>query len=193
VSPDGGRIQPEERVLVSWRLPPSASYGWDEMELVLSLDDGATFPVRVTERLDPDASSVEWRVPSLPTRHARLALRSGNDEAMESEVVLLVSEPFEIDAPPANGLEQLFAVAGEWRTRDALEGAPVRAPDALDSTAKDPEILPTDPGSHESETSPAGADVRAGSETASNAEPKSRPTPPRLPAPCLPSPLPLRL
>jgi hypothetical protein len=194
LTPDGGRVLPDESVMVSWRMPLPAGRGRDEMELVLSLDDGATFPVRVTGRIRPDATSVEWRVPSLPTRHARLALRAGEDEAEESEEILLLGEAFEIGTSPSNGLEELFAVAGEWRTRDALEGAPVRPlPGAIESRAADPEVLPTDAGANESETSPVESHARPEGDTRPNAEPKPRPAPRHVQATPLASPLPLRL
>jgi hypothetical protein len=56
---------------------------WEEWEAFLSLDGGATYPVRITPHLDRDLRRVTWKVPHLPTRDARLLLRVG-DEHRES-------------------------------------------------------------------------------------------------------------
>jgi hypothetical protein len=129
VSPSsGGRLQPGSSLVVSWTLDSSAVQRVDEMELILSLDDGASFPVRVTGRIDPEARSARWRVPALPSVHARIALRSGREEQPGTERLLLVSEPFAIDSVRTLPLEELYSVGDEWRTREALEGAPVRTP-----------------------------------------------------------------
>jgi hypothetical protein len=90
-----------------------------EMELLLSIDGGQTFGVRVTAEIDPDFSDISWRVPSLPTAHARLALRVGSGDE-ESEAIALVSEEFSIEAHPSEPPEDFFRVGAEWRTRDAL-------------------------------------------------------------------------
>ena len=84
--------------------------------------------MRLTSRIPPDARSTVWRVPALPTEHARIALRAGLDERAGAEELLFVSEPFAIASPGALPREELFVVNDEWRTREALEGAPVRTP-----------------------------------------------------------------
>ncbi len=96
------------------------------MELVLSLDDGASFPIRVTGRIDTAARSGTWRVPAVRSRHARIALRGGEDEKTVSEALLLVSDPFTIEGPDSSGPEEFYPVGEGIRTREALEGAPVR-------------------------------------------------------------------
>jgi hypothetical protein len=50
-----------------------------EMELLLSLDGGRTFPVRLTEEIAPDLEFFSWVVPNLSTETACLALRMGLD------------------------------------------------------------------------------------------------------------------
>ncbi len=155
-SPAGSRAHPGELLPLSWTLDASEMRGRDEMELVLSLDDGATFPIRVIGRLDADERGASWRVPALPTAHARLALRAGDDAGPETEEIVAVSDSFAISSPGTGGLEELYAVAGEWRTRDALEGAPVRSPaDGLDSEEGAPEVASGDAATSEPETSPA--------------------------------------
>ncbi|MGH9317407.1 MAG: hypothetical protein ACRD1P_09895 [Thermoanaerobaculia bacterium] len=129
VSPaTGGRLAPGSSLVVAWTLDSSTVQGMDEMELILSLDDGASFPVRVTGRIEPEARSALWRVPALPSEHARIALRSGRGEQAGTERLLLISEPFTIASSRTLFLEELYTVGDEWRTREALEGAPVRTP-----------------------------------------------------------------
>ena len=92
------------------------------MELVLSLDGGRTFPVRITRELDREARSLVLTVPALPALHARLALRGGDSGEPADENILLVSEDFSIKADPDRSLEPALFVRGEWRTREALPG-----------------------------------------------------------------------
>lgn len=104
------------------------------MELILSLDGGRSFPIRVTRDLDPRTSALAWRVPALPTGHARLALRAGEGEEPNNETILLVSEGFSIEADPGLPLEATFVERGEWRLREALDGKEagrIPAPPAL--------------------------------------------------------------
>ena len=155
-SPAGSRARPGELVPVSWTLDDAEMGGRDEMELVLSLDDGATFPIRVVARLGAADGGIRWRVPALPTERARLALRAGRDAESDTELLVAVSESFAIAASQFDAPEEIFAVADEWRTRDALEGAPARsAADGLDSEEGAPELASADRETSEPETSPA--------------------------------------
>jgi hypothetical protein len=154
-SPAGGRVRAGEVVPLSWTLGAAETGGHDEMELVLSLDDGATFPVRVVAHLDPTDLDVRWRVPALPTEHARLALRAGEDGSAPSEQIVAVSEPFAITTSRFETLERLYAVSDEWRTRDALEGAPARTDDgSFAPPSPMPEVASGDREKSDSETSP---------------------------------------
>ena len=49
----------------------------DEIELLLSVDGGRHFSLRLTKELDSDSRSFLWRVPSLVTDNATLAIRMG--------------------------------------------------------------------------------------------------------------------
>lgn len=91
------------------------------MELVLSLDGGRTFPVRVTRDLSPSTSGLTWRVPALPSPRARLALRVGDSGEPPDEEILLVSEEFAIEIGAVSRLEPTAFVRGELRTLEALE------------------------------------------------------------------------
>ncbi|MEO6323452.1 MAG: hypothetical protein ABIT01_17905 [Thermoanaerobaculia bacterium] len=104
-------------VHVEWTLPGDLDS--EEMELVLSLDAGKTFPVRVTREIESTARGVAWRVPNLPTRQARLGLRA---EVDDEEVLLFVSPEFVIEQDQAPHLEEVVEIGGELRTRDAVEG-----------------------------------------------------------------------
>ncbi len=128
-------LEPGANLEASWSIGASELAGKNEMELVLSLDGGATFPVRLTGRIRPGDRLVDWRVPALPTEHARIALRSGSDEEGETESVLFVSEEFSITSTGGATAEELFAVGMEWRTREALEGAPAQHASASFSPA----------------------------------------------------------
>ena len=139
------RLEPGQTVVASWSLDADAVRDQDEAELVLSFDGGLTYPVRLTGRIPPEARSTAWRVPALPTEHARIALRAGLDERPGEEELLFVSDPFSIASPGAQPAEQLFAVNDEWRTREALEGAPVRpASRAFQSPGPELELEPID-------------------------------------------------
>jgi hypothetical protein len=61
----------------------------EEWEAFLSLDGGATYPVRITPHLDQDLRRVRWEVPDLPTPQAAILLRFG-DERRETAVELPV-------------------------------------------------------------------------------------------------------
>jgi hypothetical protein len=95
-----------------WRAPEGETLAADvdEAELVLSLDGGNTFPVRVSAELAPGSSSYRWRVPALPTGSARLALRVGAAHTRGRERILRISE--------------LFAIAAEAPEPEALSSGP---------------------------------------------------------------------
>jgi hypothetical protein len=59
----------------------------EEWEAFLSLDGGATYPLRITPHLDQDLRRVRFRVPPIPTADARILLRFG-DERRETAVEL---------------------------------------------------------------------------------------------------------
>ena len=119
----GARLEPGTVVRVAWSLREIGARDVDEMELILSLDGGRSFPLRLTRGISPDADAVRWRVPRLPSSHARLALRVGRGEREESETVRLVGEEFTILAESDDPLEELRRVRGEWRTREAAGSA----------------------------------------------------------------------
>jgi hypothetical protein len=88
----------------------------EEWEAFLSLDGGATYPVRITPHLDQDLRRIEWQVPPFPARDARILLRFG-DEHRETAVELPAR--FSIAAPAAGlpGLGLMLSFAGRSVTR----------------------------------------------------------------------------
>lgn len=86
----------------------------DEAEVVLSLDGGRTFPIRVTPELSPCTTRFLWTVPALPTVHARLALRSGSEERDATESLEILSGEFRILSDPDGRVEKLRRHVNEW-------------------------------------------------------------------------------
>jgi hypothetical protein len=120
----GERLQAGSFAEVTWSLDGFGPQD-EEMELLLSLDGGVTFPIRVTADLDTATRRILWRVPSLPTDRARLAIRSGAEGEPAQETIRLVGPAFSIFAAGTAPLEELFAFRSEWRTREALGSAAV--------------------------------------------------------------------
>ena len=108
---------------VVWSAPCEDRAGTSETELVLSLDGGLTFPVRISSEMGACATSFRWQVPALETAHARLALRAGAGEESDNERLELVSEEFAIVVGKADDSEVLIQGARELWTSQAVSGA----------------------------------------------------------------------
>lgn len=98
----------------------------EEMELLLSLDGGRTFPLRVSREMSEGTHQIDWKAPNLPTRRARLALRAGTEE--EGEVIRDVSPEFTILASGNEPLEEIRDFRGELRAGEALREMPLPSP-----------------------------------------------------------------
>jgi hypothetical protein len=95
-------------VRLEWpSLPPDV----DEFEILLSLDGGASYPIRLTPQLAPGTTVLTWEIPNLPTTAARVRLRAGFDghevEGAPSRTFHLLARE---DLPPA----PLRYADGEW-------------------------------------------------------------------------------
>ena len=115
-------------VEVRWAATPDA-LGASEQELVLSLDGGLTFPIRVSPEMSARSTGFRWSVPDLPSAHARLAVRSGSGEGSGDETLELLSGEFTIVSAATVDSSELVRGATEWWTRQALLG--VSAEDLL--------------------------------------------------------------
>src|SRR3954462_8203639 len=78
----------------------------EEWDAFLSLDGGATYPLRITPHLDQDLRRVRFQVPSIPTPDARILLRFGDER---HETAFELPGRFAIAGPPA--LESAFTVS----------------------------------------------------------------------------------
>lgn len=127
VSPQPGAV---------WRAGEAATLEWlrsepwpreldvEEWEAFLSLDGGRTFPVRLTPHLEADLREVRVRVPALPTEHASLLLRFGNERR---EIEWLVPGEFRITAGESGGERQVSTLA--FQRLSTQRGEPARAGD----------------------------------------------------------------
>jgi hypothetical protein len=115
----------------SWNAPCDRAAA-DEAELVLSLDDGITFPIRLTEEMPPCASTHRWRVPNVESSHARLGVRRGREGRGGEERIVLVSARFTIVSGVRSSGAGLTRGAAEWWTDQALFA--FAAEDFLDET-----------------------------------------------------------
>jgi hypothetical protein len=116
-SADLGRIV-EPREGVALRAGQHARVTWvglptevDELELLLSVDGGRSYPVRLTPRLDPDTGAFLWQVPNLPASEARLRLRVG---VGGREIDGPASAPFVIGRAAGRPVATVEARDGEW-------------------------------------------------------------------------------
>ncbi len=162
---EAGPVLAGQVLTVTWAPPGEQEF--DEMELVLSLDRGCTWPIRITGDLGPQATGASFRVPSLPAEEAIVALRAGRDGERESELILARSAPFPIRAPVPGGGEALHRVQGEWRTAAAMAGQTDDGP-ALPGVFGAPAVGPDTPG---------GPDADRGEDNVLMARPSGSPEP----------------
>jgi hypothetical protein len=99
VSPAAGAaLAPGAEAELEWT--PLASFSHlpaaEEWEAFLSLDGGATYPVRITPHLDQELRRVRFRVPDLPAADARILLRFGDERR---ETVVAPTGRFSIAGP----------------------------------------------------------------------------------------------
>jgi hypothetical protein len=112
-------------VVIRWDHLP----GVDELEILLSVDGGRTYPLRVSPQLEGHETKHSWRVPNLGVSGARLRLRVHRGG---HEVELAPSAPFDIVADPTRPGDLLLSHEGSWW--DGLNAGPLM-PGALQSGA----------------------------------------------------------
>ena len=95
----GATLHGGELVEIRWSgIPPEV----EEVELLLSVDGGRHFSLRLTEELDAHSRSFLWRVPNLISDGAALELRMGNGgrevESAPGPLFSLRPEPYSFKA-----------------------------------------------------------------------------------------------
>jgi hypothetical protein len=123
----GTEFRAGESVEVSWTgLPPEC----EELEILLSVDGGRTWPLRVSAELEPREGGFRWRVPNLAAGRARLRLRYG---LRHRELDGPATGTFRIVADPGAPATVFRFHEGDWWERFEPEGAPCA--DALTAPA----------------------------------------------------------
>jgi hypothetical protein len=92
--------------------------GAEEAELLLSLDDGRHWTVRVSPQLDAHERRWVWRVPALAASEARIALRAGT---ARDERIVAITAPFRMVPSPTTA--RPAAIGGERATSMIVEGS----------------------------------------------------------------------
>jgi hypothetical protein len=143
---DAREVSPGERVLVRWRpIDPKV----EEFELILSLDDGREWILRISPELEVEDSRHVWEVPNLAADKARVRIRARIDGR---ETWGPPSRAFRIAAdsnrPPEPWL--FWESAGR-----AIEAGDSRAAAGLAARAPEPVLRAGEP------VSPVGPPVRA--------------------------------
>lgn len=195
----GSTLRAGDEVTVRWSGAPKAR----EMELLLSVDGGRHFSVRLTRELPGDATSYLWRVPRLPSAGARLALRA---EVGAREVEVGTTAPFTITAEGGEGSPSEFGgLAGSirrfrgelWWLEEEVSGTEGERPAlaGFDAPPPDPKVLPSAAGAMLAELpTPKGATRPAAALTGFPSLLEDSPQPPFVrPLPRTPLLLPLRI
>ena len=82
--PEALTLHAGQRFEIRWSTPDD---GVEELEILLSIDGGRHFPLRVSPELDAREGRYVWRVPSLSSADARLRLRYNRDgREMDGEI-----------------------------------------------------------------------------------------------------------
>jgi hypothetical protein len=113
----GAAVAAGARASVAWSGLPA---GVDELELLLSVDGGRSYPIRLTPQLDPASGTLLWDVPNLPSGEARLRVRYGIDHR---EFDGPQSAPFAISGASGRPVAPLEVREGElWPGKVPLPG-----------------------------------------------------------------------
>ena len=103
-----GSVRAGETVEVQWADPGTDC---EELEILLSVDGGRRFPIRISPEMGGRETSFRWRVPNLAAGDARLRLRA---RLRGREVESAAGRPFEILADPARPADLRQVHEGAW-------------------------------------------------------------------------------
>jgi hypothetical protein len=138
---EGASLHEGETVQIRWSGVPADA---EEIELLLSVDGGENFSLRLTDELDSSSGSFLWRVPGLLTDTASLAIRMG---AHGEEIVSAPGPLFRLSHGPSTPAVLLRWKAGEiWvdsRHPDETTLRRTRSPSGLSTR---PERITSVPG-----------------------------------------------
>ncbi len=140
----GSTLAAGDEVVVRWAGAPAAA---EEMELLLSVDGGRHFAVRLTHELSGEATSYLWRVPELPAGAARLTLRANLDgrEVEVGESASFAIGAIRAGADFAGPDGSIRFVRGEfWWLDQTVAGSETDGPAlaGLDPLPAEPRVLP---------------------------------------------------
>ncbi len=138
------QVQVGDVVTLHWVDPGPLA---EEMEILLSVDGGRTYPLRVSPELDPRAGSYRWRVPDLPAAGACLRVRLGHGR---DEWSCAPTAAFRIVAGGADAGACVHE-AGWWERAGAERGG---AAGSLDRPGERFEVLSEDAAISEDDNAP---------------------------------------
>jgi hypothetical protein len=110
----GPLVRAGDTIELTWRALPGEA---EELEVLLSLDDGRSFTVRVSPEIEARERRYRWRVPALATGSARLRIRYG---VAHGEIETEPTAAFRIAVAGApRAAEPLFREDAGWPGADA--------------------------------------------------------------------------
>jgi hypothetical protein len=141
---EGASLHAGDTVEIRWSGVPADA---EEIELLLSVDGGRHFSLRLTDELDSRSGSFLWRVPSLLTDTASLAIRVG---AHGKESVSAPGPLFRLSHSPSTPGVLLRWKAGEiWVDSRDADVAALRATRSASGLSVHPGRITSVPGGSE--------------------------------------------
>ncbi|HXU45916.1 MAG TPA: hypothetical protein VN783_10340 [Thermoanaerobaculia bacterium] len=113
---DGEVLRAGEEASLAWRGGSAwaREAGIVEWEAFLSVDGGASYPLRITPHLDVDVQRLRFLVPVVPTDDARLLLRFGDEQR---EMIFELPVKFRISGGPWSAFPGIASFA--WTPGEA--------------------------------------------------------------------------
>ncbi len=196
----GEELQGGSEATFAWEPAGPLDPGIEEWEAFLSVDGGATYPIRITPHLDLDLRQVRFPVPRLPSGDVRILLRLGDEHR---EVPVVVPSRLAIAARPGPLLPAASVAlgAGERPRPDDLRVvawvAGSRRGEHLETVVAAPPVrgmggVRTSPDARSASPADGGSEAPRPSPPAPRSGLGSRPAPPVRPVPVGPLPAPAR-